>query len=173
MPTRDWGRIVGIWQIVGGIAGAATFLEGVPAMGAGRDTQQTILLGVLPLCGLSALSGWALIRGHAPATARGWATALWDLQLAGFRAGEVAFRLALAPFVFLNIVPGQGVGLTAALHPHLLLYTRTPGTPSSWLTINLLALFALALLWRPRRTQRLDSKAAPDTPRAVSSRGHG
>ena len=68
--------------------------------------------------------------------------------------GSVGYRLALAPYVTLNLVMGQGVGLTAALQPRIMLYTRTPAAGGEWATINLLALFALYCLWRAQRAAR-------------------
>ena len=78
MPRPDWNKIIGSWQLVGGIAGAATFLPLVRP-GVGRDSLGTALVAVVPLCALSVLFGWALIRGHSPSRARGWSAALWAL----------------------------------------------------------------------------------------------
>jgi len=150
MVARDWHRIVGGWQILGGVAGAITILERMPRAGLSVDTKAVIYLTVPPFCALSALAGWSLIRGQALGRARSVSVVIGILQLVGFRLEEVAYRLALGPYVFLNIIPNHGIGLTAALQPHLVLYTHATGSPKVWLVVNLLAVAALSGLWRAR-----------------------
>jgi hypothetical protein len=151
MVARDWHRLVGGWQLIGGAITAVTFLDRTPRADLSADTKLLVYATVLPLSLLSALAGWALVRGHALTRARRLSVVLWTLQLVGVRVGDFAYRLALGPYCFLNIVPGRGVGVTAQIQPHVLLfYTDMPGETRSWLIVNLLAASALLGLWLAR-----------------------
>jgi hypothetical protein len=158
MRKFDWARIVAVWQIAGGLVSAAYFLDVLPRAALPTHTWQTLLLVVLPICVLWAVAGRALYQGRPHG--RRLSMAIWALQVPSLAVGPYRYGLTLGPYVYAGVFPAGSVTVAANFTPHVALMQHAPIAPATTGGINLLALLAIAVVWRVTRAMSV-ARLAP------------
>ena len=161
MRRWNWYRTIALWQIVGAIIGAGVFLDAIRQLtGVASADRIRFAVIVLAVCGCSVFCGWLLLRNSK--AGRDLSVLLQAVQVLGIGANGVDFQVILGPAVTLGVVPGQWVGLKAALTPQLHWFGVRPAGAPAIIQVNLLALiWAIYLsdwLWERRQ----DHAVAPD-----------
>ena len=164
MPTsRNWMRIIGIWQMIGGALSAIAFLDAVPRLVTDADTRTSVLVAVIPLCGLSILAGYALFEGRR--AGRRPSMVIQSIQLLGIGVGPRAIRLVLGPYILIGLIPQQWIGFSIGWQPQLHLYFHDV-SPGYYLNVLALAcLWYLAFKWpAPDEATVGLAESSPDAP---------
>ncbi len=145
MTTARAMRIIGVWQMAGGIFAAVSFLDAVRLL---PRHQPTLVVLVIVAIGLSlgtAAAGYGLFRRKPGALAP--SLVAQGLQLVGFGIGTWSYQLTLGPYVYLTMIWGQRFGLETGFMPRFTLYWATPGVPAG-AAVNLLACWCFwKVLW--------------------------
>ena len=150
MRRFDWTRIVALWQVVGSLVSVVFFVDRLPHIGLPAPTWQPILAVLLFLCALSALAGRALYQGRP--VARTVSLIAWALQVPSLRYGPYMYGLTLGPYVYAGIFPAGTASISAAFAPHVAIVWQAPTPVPTTGGVNLLALFAMGVIWRATRT---------------------
>lgn len=167
-PRRvQWLRVVAVWMVVGAAVSAAEFLDVLPQSGLPADTWQTVLVVVELLCALTVLAGRALFQR--PETARGAALLVWALQVPSFRIGPLMYGVTLGPYACVGRFP-DFAGVTAGFRPHVAFMLHTSAAAEATYGVNVLAMFAIVVIWRAARRAVAEVPAAPEEFEAVPAR---
>ena len=164
MKQRNWLKLIGAWQIIGGIYSAITFLDTVPALGITADRRVVLATFLLAICALSILAGRALLAGSQAGLRA--SLLVQGIQLAGASTGATAFQLTLGPYVYLAMIWGERLGLDFGFAPRFLWFTNATDAPPAGVVINLLALF---FGWKLLRHEPAVAASPPDSGAPESS----
>src|SRR5258706_42827 len=119
---RFWLKAIAVWQMTGGAIGGVYFLDAIPRLNASADLRTVVLAVAISVCGLSLLSGWALLKQRR--AARVPSLIIHAVQAVGFGTGVFTYRLVLGPYLFLYSL--DGIGVEAGFKPQLLFRWGAP-----------------------------------------------
>ncbi len=161
MKRRIWLKAIAVWQMLGGAIGAATFLAVIAPLNAPIGTRLVLLAVLIPICLLSGVAGWGLLKARR--WARGPSLLVQGLQLFGVGTTGFMARLCLGPYVYFYVINGTG-GIEAGFSPQANLYWRQPPM-APHLVVNLLAAVCIVMLLRWEYiTEFVPPKQAPEEP---------
>ncbi|HKN69263.1 MAG TPA: hypothetical protein VJW73_23450 [Gemmatimonadaceae bacterium] len=144
-PAR-WIRTVGVWQILGGVAAAITWLDLYRRIPAHAVTSDVILLLAVLIALISILLGAGLVKRRPEAVMP--SLFLQALQLVGFSTGNFLYQFTLGPYFDVTIVWWHSFAVVAGFQSRLSLRWNLPPSAEAGVAIDLLACFCFwTLLW--------------------------
>ena len=144
-PAR-WIRAVGVWQIIGGAAAAATWLDVYGRLPDHEFMSDLILLLAIFIALVSILLGIGLVKRRAEAVIP--SLFVQALQLVGFSTGDLVYQLTLGPFFDVTILWWHRLSVIAGFQPQLMLRFNVQPVSEAGVAIDLFACFCFwMLLW--------------------------
>ncbi|HET7584981.1 MAG TPA: hypothetical protein VFK13_08740 [Gemmatimonadaceae bacterium] len=160
MRSARWIRLIGIWQMAGGVITAITFLDAIRALPAGKPLDVVIVLCAVTIAIATAVVGYGLYRGRAAALAPSMIAQV--LQVVAFNIGGTVYQLTLGPYLYFTVVFGERVTVGVGFMPRMLFALSAVGPSTA--AVNLLALWCFwKLLWTEPH-QLLDHRDARTSP---------
>lgn len=166
-PPR-WIRTVGVWQILGGVAAAITWLDLYRRLPEHQFTSDLILLFAILIALTAILLGAGLVKRRPEAVLP--SLFVQAVQLVGFSTGDFVYQLTLGPYFDLTILWWYRLQVIAGFQSRLTLRWNVPPAAQPGVAINLLACFCFwTLLWYEPETATIGvtlpmPSNAPDSP---------
>jgi hypothetical protein len=144
-PAR-WIRAVGVWQILGGIAGAMTWFGVYRRISEHYFLSDLILLLAIFIALASILLGVGLVKRRAGAVVP--SLFVQALQLVGFSTGDLVYQFTLGPYFDVMILWWHRLSIIAGFAPRLTLRVNVQAAGEAGVAIDLFACFCFwMLLW--------------------------